>query len=80
MDITQEVCPLTFVKTKLRLEKLSNGQTLAVRLVGKEPLENVPRSVAEQGDRVLALHAEIESDRSGDPAAVHLLLIQRNRK
>ncbi|MDP6884736.1 MAG: sulfurtransferase TusA family protein, partial [Rhodospirillales bacterium] len=34
LDITQEVCPLTFVKTKLLLERMAPGQTAAVRLGG----------------------------------------------
>ena len=43
LDITSEVCPLTFVKTKLLIERMAPGQVLQVRLKGTEPLENVPR-------------------------------------
>ncbi len=58
LDITQEVCPLTFVKTKLLIERLSPGQTAEIRLKGAEPLENVPRSVREHGHEVLSLEPE----------------------
>ena len=37
LDITTEVCPLTFVKTKLCVERLERGQTLEVRLNAGEP-------------------------------------------
>ena len=53
MDITKEYCPMTFVKTKLALEKLNKGERLEVLLTEGEPLENVPRSAEEQGFRVL---------------------------
>ena len=53
MHITKEHCPMTFVKTKLALEKLNKGERLEVLLTEGEPLENVPRSAEEQGFRVL---------------------------
>ena len=58
LDITPEVCPLTFVKTKLLIERMAPGQVLEVRVKGAEPLENVPRSVREQGHTVLRLEAD----------------------
>ncbi len=55
IDITAEVCPMTFVRTRLALDRLQPGQILAVRLRGDEPRRNVPRTAAEQGHQVLAL-------------------------
>ena len=49
LDITKDSCPMTFVKAKLELEKLSIGESLEILLKGTEPLENVPRSAAESG-------------------------------
>ena len=49
LDITNDHCPMTFVKTKLELEKLSTGEQLEVLLKKGEPLVNVPRSAREQG-------------------------------
>ena len=57
LDITRDHCPMTFVKTKLELEKLASGDQLEVLLAGGEPLANVPRSAAEAGYRVLSVSA-----------------------
>ncbi len=55
LDITAEVCPMTFVRVKLALEQLEPGQQLEVLLKGEEPLRNVPKSAADEGHRVLSL-------------------------
>ncbi|GBD09550.1 hypothetical protein HRbin22_01806 [Candidatus Thermoflexus japonica] len=53
LDIRGEVCPYTYVKTRLALEEMEVGQVLRV-LVDYEPAtRNVPRSVTLQGDEVL---------------------------
>ncbi|MEE8393964.1 MAG: sulfurtransferase TusA family protein [Rhodospirillales bacterium] len=74
LDITAEVCPLTFVRTKLLIEKMSSGQIADIRLKGAEPLENVPRSVKEHGHTVLSLEAE--NPEEGEHS-VHRLVIQK---
>lgn len=59
LDITKEHCPMTFVKTKLKLAQIQKGDTLEVLLSEGEPLENVPRSAEEQGYKVLSIeHVE----------------------
>jgi tRNA 2-thiouridine synthesizing protein A len=60
IDITRDVCPMTFVKTRIALDRLSPGQTLLVRLRGEEPLRNVPRTAAEQGHTVLEQREEAD--------------------
>lgn len=55
IDITREVCPMTYVRVKLRLEVLQPGQTLEVLLRGDEPLRNVPRSASAEGHEVLSV-------------------------
>jgi tRNA 2-thiouridine synthesizing protein A len=55
IDITGEVCPMTFVRTKLALEQLPPLGVLEVRLRGDEPLRNVPASARDDGHSVLAL-------------------------
>ncbi|MCP3064391.1 sulfurtransferase TusA family protein [Myxococcus sp. K38C18041901] len=57
LDITREVCPMTYVRTKLRLEALEPGALLEVFLRGAEPLKNVPRSAHEEGHEVVSLEA-----------------------
>jgi TusA-related sulfurtransferase len=54
IDITAEVCPMTFVRTRLALDRLAPGQTLLVLLRGEEPRRNVPRTAIAQGHAVLA--------------------------
>lgn len=55
LDITGELCPMTFVRTRLALDRMAPGQTLLVKLRGEEPLRNVPRTAQEQGHEVLSL-------------------------
>jgi TusA-related sulfurtransferase len=68
IDITGEVCPMTFVRTKLRLERMQPGETLAVRLRGDEPLRNVPRAARDEGHAILGIEAD------GD---IHIVTIRR---
>ena len=58
IDITDQVCPLTFVKTKLLIESMNVGDIAEIRLQGAEALENVPRSVEEHGHLILRLDPE----------------------
>ncbi len=58
IDITSEACPMTFVRTRLALDRMAPGETLLVRLKGEEPLRNVPRTAAEQGHTVLSLETD----------------------
>ena len=74
IDITGLICPMTFVRTKLRLEKIAPGEVLEVRLKGDEPLVNVPRSARQHGHTVLSLAPE-SPDQPAD--GVHRLLIRR---
>ncbi len=53
IDITDLVCPITFVKTKITLEEMETGQILKVRLNDGEPVQNVPRSLKDEGHKVL---------------------------
>ena len=54
LDITKEHCPMTFVKTKLKLAQIAEGDILEVLLTEGEPLDNVPRSATGQGYKVLS--------------------------
>jgi tRNA 2-thiouridine synthesizing protein A len=60
IDITRDICPMTFVKTRIALDRLTSGQTLLVRLRGEEPLRNVPRTATEQGHTVLEQHEDTD--------------------
>ena len=55
VDITDKVCPLTFVKAKVAIEELDDGEVLAIRMNDGEPVQNVPRSFKEEGQQILKL-------------------------
>jgi TusA-related sulfurtransferase len=73
LDITTDVCPMTFVRTRLLIEKMKPGETAEIRLTGGEPLENVPESVAELGHQVLEIARE---EGSPDPG-LHRIRIRK---
>jgi TusA-related sulfurtransferase len=78
IDITGDVCPLTFVKTKLLLERMPVGAVAMVRLKGVQPLDNVPRSVKAHGHEVISLAPEVEvSGAAPDPRLTHILTVRR---
>jgi TusA-related sulfurtransferase len=52
LDITGLRCPMTWVRTKLELERMAPGEALDVRCPPGEALENVPRSAREAGHAV----------------------------
>jgi TusA-related sulfurtransferase len=52
LDVTGLRCPMTWVRTKLVLERLAAGETLLVSLPEGEALESVPRSAREAGHSV----------------------------
>lgn len=54
IDLRGVICPYNFVKTKLKLETMKQGQVLSVLLDDGDPIRNVPRSVENEGHTVLA--------------------------
>jgi tRNA 2-thiouridine synthesizing protein A len=52
LDMTGVPCPMNWVRTRLALEELDAGQSLAVVLDAGEPLDSVPRSAREDGHEV----------------------------
>lgn len=54
LDLRGVICPYNFVKTKLKLEAMEQGQILSVLLDDGDPIRNVPRSVENEGHTVLA--------------------------
>jgi Predicted redox protein, regulator of disulfide bond formation len=55
VDITDKVCPMTFVKAKVTMDELEEGEILAIRMNDGEPVQNVPRSMKEEGHQILKL-------------------------
>lgn len=57
IDITSDICPMTFVRTRLALDRLLPGQTLGVTLCGEEPIRSVPANARAQGHGVVVEEA-----------------------
>ena len=62
---------MTFVRTRLALDRMAPGETLLVKLKGDEPTRNVPEAAKEQGHEILYL----ETDAHG----ISHLLIRRGK-
>jgi TusA-related sulfurtransferase len=75
LDISDEICPMTFVKAKLLIERMAFGETARIRLQGAEPLDNVPRSITDYGHRILSLEGEVP-DTPAD--GMHLLVFRKD--
>ncbi len=45
---------MTYVRTRLALDRMASGQLLAVRLRGADAARNVPRSATRQGHEVVS--------------------------
>ena len=58
LDITKDACPMTFVKTKLALEMMEAGEILEVVLNSGDAVKNVPRSLRNEGHKVLVLEKQ----------------------
>jgi tRNA 2-thiouridine synthesizing protein A len=57
LDLRGEICPYTFVKTKLRLEELDSGQDLTILLDDSAATANVSKSLKSEGHEILNLKA-----------------------
>lgn len=53
LDLRGVVCPINFVKTKLKLEEMQQGQILEIVIDEGEPITNVPRSIKEEGHKII---------------------------
>ncbi|HAG50775.1 MAG: tRNA methyltransferase [Deltaproteobacteria bacterium GWC2_42_51] len=60
LDLRGILCPINFVKTKLKLETMDVGQVLEVVLDDGEPIQNVPKSIKEEGHKIVEVKKEGE--------------------
>lgn len=54
IDITEKKCPMTTVYVRAKLDAMTSGQTLDIRLRGTETRKNVGASVRALGHTILA--------------------------
>jgi len=62
LDIKGQVCPYTFVRSKLAIEKMDLGQVLEIITDHKPASENVPRSMENEGQKVLKIEQTAEKE------------------
>lgn len=55
LDIKGQVCPYTFVRSKLAIEKMELGQVLEIVTDHRPASENVPRSMENEGQKILKI-------------------------
>ncbi|MEM1251346.1 MAG: sulfurtransferase TusA family protein [Cyanobacteria bacterium P01_H01_bin.21] len=57
LDLRGTPCPLNFVRTKLKLQRMQVGELLEVWLDAGEPVEQVPDSLRSEGFLIESLEA-----------------------
>ena len=70
IDVRDVSCPITWVRTRIALEKVGVGELVVVLLREGEPLRNVPASAREEGHRVVS----VESREDEGPGAWEVVL------
>jgi len=58
LDLRGVMCPINFVKAKLKLESMDAGQVLEVTLDSGEPIQNVPKSIKDEGHTIVEVKKE----------------------
>jgi tRNA 2-thiouridine synthesizing protein A len=71
IDVCKEKCPMSFVKVKLMLEKISSGNKLEIKFQGEETLKRLPKSILDSGHKIIYLKKE------SSLSEVYYLLIER---
>jgi len=68
LDLRGVMCPLNYVKTKLKLEMMEDGEALEVWLDAGDPIKNVPMSLRNDGHKIMA-------EEPLDPTKAHFKLL-----
>lgn len=58
IDLRGVMCPMNFVKAKLKLEALEEGEVLEIILDTGEPIQNVPKSIKDEGHKIVEVKKE----------------------
>ncbi len=62
INIKGQICPYTFVRSKLAMEKMNVGEVLEIILDHKPAVEKVPRSMENEGQKVLVIEKLNDTD------------------
>jgi len=74
LDLRGVACPVNFVKTRLRLDKMATGELLEVLLDDGEPIESVTSSVCSEGHLI---ESSTRIDAMGKGRDYHRLIIRK---
>ena len=55
INLEGEVCPMTFVKTRLQIEQINKDETIKFIYDSEEAKVNVPKSIKELGHEILEI-------------------------
>ncbi len=72
IDLRGICCPSNFVRAKLALEEFDTGQLVRILLDDGEPVKNVPRSLKDEGHKLIGIkkalegHYEVEIEKGED--------------
>ncbi len=61
VDLSAEICPMTFVKLKLHMDRISPGELIEVVVKEGEHMVNVPRNLGDEGHKIEAVSREGEN-------------------
>ncbi|MFQ5559756.1 MAG: sulfurtransferase TusA family protein [Nitrospinota bacterium] len=56
LDIKGQVCPYTFVRSKLKLEEMETGDVLKIIIDHPPAVKNVPDSITSDGHKILKVN------------------------
>jgi len=62
IDLKGQVCPYTFVRSKLAIEKMQLGEVLEIIFDHKPATDNVPKSMTNEGQTVLKIDQTAEKE------------------
>lgn len=62
LDIRGKVCPMTFVHSKIEIDRMNDGEVLEIILDNIPALENVPKSLKDEGHEILEVKKISDKD------------------
>jgi tRNA 2-thiouridine synthesizing protein A len=80
LDLRGEVCPYTFVKTKLKLEEMESGEDLIVLLDDATATANVSKSLRNEGHQIEGIKSISESVWEIEPRKAKSNLHRMNKR
>ncbi|MBI5440393.1 MAG: sulfurtransferase TusA family protein [Deltaproteobacteria bacterium] len=60
LDITGDVCPMTLVRVRMAMDRVSAGGTIRIRMASGEPISSIPRTLKDEGHEILGVERDGE--------------------